>query len=71
MSRASIFNSRVRRLSHLLVHVDSAGPELEELKPPVKSSECPSLEQMNEKGSSPSPSVDRMVTKGHLLGYII
>ncbi|XP_070788437.1 cullin-9-like [Pituophis catenifer annectens] len=36
MSRASIFNSRVRRLSHLLVHVDSAGPELEELKPPVK-----------------------------------
>ncbi|KAM3854465.1 cullin-9-like [Vipera latastei] len=37
MSRASIFNSRVRRLSHLLVHVDSAGPELEELKPPVKS----------------------------------
>uniref|UniRef100_A0A8C5S4V1 Cullin-9 n=1 Tax=Laticauda laticaudata TaxID=8630 RepID=A0A8C5S4V1_LATLA len=39
MSRASIFNSRVRRLSHLLVHVDSAGPELEELKPPVKMSE--------------------------------
>ncbi|XP_039180415.1 cullin-9-like [Crotalus tigris] len=36
MSRASIFNSRVRRLSHLLVHVDSAGPDLEELKPPVK-----------------------------------
>uniref|UniRef100_A0A8C6VFI3 Cullin 7 n=1 Tax=Naja naja TaxID=35670 RepID=A0A8C6VFI3_NAJNA len=39
MSRASIFNSRVRRLSHLLVHVDSAGPELEELKPPIKTSE--------------------------------
>uniref|UniRef100_A0A8C6VFP9 Cullin 7 n=1 Tax=Naja naja TaxID=35670 RepID=A0A8C6VFP9_NAJNA len=43
MSRASIFNSRVRRLSHLLVHVDSAGPELEELKPPIKTSECPLL----------------------------
>uniref|UniRef100_A0A670KD48 Cullin 9 n=1 Tax=Podarcis muralis TaxID=64176 RepID=A0A670KD48_PODMU len=39
-SRAAIFNSRVRRLSHLLVHVDSSSPEAEELKPPVKSSEC-------------------------------
>uniref|UniRef100_A0A670KC88 Cullin 7 n=1 Tax=Podarcis muralis TaxID=64176 RepID=A0A670KC88_PODMU len=39
-SRAAIFNSRVRRLSHLLVHVDSSSPEPEELKPPVKSSEC-------------------------------
>uniref|UniRef100_A0A670K5K4 Cullin 7 n=1 Tax=Podarcis muralis TaxID=64176 RepID=A0A670K5K4_PODMU len=36
-SRAAIFNSRVRRLSHLLVHVDSSSPEAEELKPPVKS----------------------------------
>ncbi|KAH0622781.1 hypothetical protein JD844_025442 [Phrynosoma platyrhinos] len=36
-SRAAIFNSRVRRLSHLLVHVDSSSPEPEELKPPVKS----------------------------------
>ncbi|XP_054840275.1 cullin-7 isoform X2 [Eublepharis macularius] len=35
--QASIFNSRVRRLSHLLVHVDSSSPEPEELKPPVKS----------------------------------
>uniref|UniRef100_A0A8C6VCC7 Cullin 7 n=1 Tax=Naja naja TaxID=35670 RepID=A0A8C6VCC7_NAJNA len=49
MSRASIFNSRVRRLSHLLVHVDSAGPELEELKPPIKTSECPLLGQISEK----------------------
>uniref|UniRef100_G1KDQ7 Cullin 7 n=1 Tax=Anolis carolinensis TaxID=28377 RepID=G1KDQ7_ANOCA len=33
-SRAAIFNSRVRRLSHLLVHSDSSSPEPEELKPP-------------------------------------
>nr|XP_056709368.1 cullin-7 [Euleptes europaea] len=33
---AAIFNSHVRRLSHLLVHVDSSGPEPEELKAPVK-----------------------------------
>uniref|UniRef100_A0A8D2L888 Cullin 9 n=1 Tax=Varanus komodoensis TaxID=61221 RepID=A0A8D2L888_VARKO len=37
-SRAAVFNSRVRRLSHLLVHVDSSSPEPEDLKPPVKSS---------------------------------
>ncbi|XP_060103999.1 cullin-7 [Heteronotia binoei] len=35
--QAAIFNSRVRRLSHLLVHVDSSSPETEELKAPVKS----------------------------------
>ncbi|XP_053168983.1 cullin-9-like isoform X2 [Hemicordylus capensis] len=35
-SRAAVFNSRVRRLSHLLVHVDSSSSEAEELKPPVK-----------------------------------
>ncbi|XP_069464981.1 cullin-9 isoform X2 [Ambystoma mexicanum] len=35
-SRATIFNSRVRRLSHLLVHVDTNNPETEELKPPTK-----------------------------------
>ncbi|XP_053169139.1 cullin-9-like isoform X3 [Hemicordylus capensis] len=35
-SRAVVFNSRVRRLSHLLVHVDSSSSEAEELKPPVK-----------------------------------
>uniref|UniRef100_A0A670XUM0 Cullin 9 n=1 Tax=Pseudonaja textilis TaxID=8673 RepID=A0A670XUM0_PSETE len=61
MSRASIFNSRVRRLSHLLVHVDSAGPELEELKPPVKTSECPPLGQISEKVASPSSSLDKKV----------
>lgn len=38
-SRAAIFNSRVRRLTHLLVHVDTSQPDGEELKPPVKSSE--------------------------------
>ncbi|XP_020565045.1 cullin-9 isoform X3 [Oryzias latipes] len=36
-SRAAIFNSRVRRLTHLLVHVDTSQPDSEELKPPVKS----------------------------------
>ncbi|XP_063047038.1 cullin-9 isoform X2 [Engraulis encrasicolus] len=37
-TRAAIFNSRVRRLTHLLVHVDTSRPDTEELKPPVKSS---------------------------------
>ncbi|XP_029376537.1 cullin-9 [Echeneis naucrates] len=36
-SRAAIFNSRVRRLTHLLVHVDTSRLDSEELKPPVKS----------------------------------
>ncbi|XP_064174037.1 cullin-9 isoform X3 [Anguilla rostrata] len=36
-SRAAIFNSRVRRLTHLLVHVDTSRADAEELKPPVKS----------------------------------
>uniref|UniRef100_A0A7N6FDJ9 Cullin 7 n=1 Tax=Anabas testudineus TaxID=64144 RepID=A0A7N6FDJ9_ANATE len=36
-TRAAIFNSRVRRLTHLLVHVDTSRLDSEELKPPVKS----------------------------------
>ncbi|XP_011601515.1 cullin-9 [Takifugu rubripes] len=36
-SRAAIFNSRVRRLTHLLVHVDTSQMNEEELKPPTKS----------------------------------
>ncbi|XP_017546167.1 cullin-9 isoform X1 [Pygocentrus nattereri] len=36
-TRAAIFNSRVRRLTHLLVHVDTSRLDTEELKPPVKS----------------------------------
>uniref|UniRef100_A0A8C2HPV3 Cullin-9 n=1 Tax=Cyprinus carpio TaxID=7962 RepID=A0A8C2HPV3_CYPCA len=39
-SSASRFNSLVRRLTHLLVHVDTSTVDTEELKPPVKSSEC-------------------------------
>ncbi|XP_025018754.1 cullin-9-like isoform X2 [Python bivittatus] len=35
-SQSIIFNSRVRRLSHLLVHVDPSGLEPEELKSPIK-----------------------------------
>lgn len=42
-SRAAIFNSRVRRLTHLLVHVDTSRVDIEELKPPVKSSEWNSI----------------------------
>lgn len=38
-SRAAIFNSRVRRLTHLLVHVDTSRVNTEELKPPIKCSE--------------------------------
>uniref|UniRef100_UPI00398EEEB8 cullin-9 isoform X1 n=1 Tax=Pristiophorus japonicus TaxID=55135 RepID=UPI00398EEEB8 len=34
--RAAIFNSRVRRLCHLLVHVDTSRMEIEELKPATK-----------------------------------
>ncbi|XP_052006826.1 cullin-9-like isoform X3 [Xyrauchen texanus] len=34
---ASIFNSRVRRLTHLLVHVDTSTIDTQELKPPIKS----------------------------------
>ncbi|XP_028676954.1 LOW QUALITY PROTEIN: cullin-9 [Erpetoichthys calabaricus] len=36
-SRAAIFNSRVRRLTHLLVHVDTSRIDTEDLKPPLKS----------------------------------
>ncbi|XP_062852004.1 cullin-9 isoform X2 [Trichomycterus rosablanca] len=36
-SKSAVFNSRVRRLSHLLVHVDTSRSDTEELKPPVKS----------------------------------
>ena len=39
--REAIFNSRVRRLTHLLVHVDTSRVDTEELKPPIKSSESP------------------------------
>ncbi|MGH0152389.1 UNVERIFIED_CONTAM: hypothetical protein FKN15_049544 [Acipenser sinensis] len=35
--RPVVFNSRVRRLTHLLVHVDTSLLDTEELKPPVKS----------------------------------
>uniref|UniRef100_UPI0037E7245D cullin-9 isoform X3 n=1 Tax=Semicossyphus pulcher TaxID=241346 RepID=UPI0037E7245D len=48
-SRAAIFNSRVRRLAHLLVHVDTSQVDNEELKPPVKSSLNRSKELKNGK----------------------
>ncbi|KAL7987294.1 hypothetical protein Chor_006213, partial [Crotalus horridus] len=35
-SQTITFNSRVRRLSHLLVHWDPSGPEPEELKSPIQ-----------------------------------
>ncbi|KAM9365042.1 LOW QUALITY PROTEIN: cullin-9 [Pholidichthys leucotaenia] len=36
-SRVAIFNSRVRRLTHLLVHVDTSREDGHELRPPVRS----------------------------------
>ncbi|XP_041867056.1 cullin-9 isoform X2 [Melanotaenia boesemani] len=50
-NRAAIFNSRVRRLTHLLVHVDTSWLDCEELKPPVKSSLNRSKELKNGKES--------------------
>ncbi|XP_030012031.1 cullin-9 isoform X2 [Sphaeramia orbicularis] len=47
--RAAIFNSRVRRLTHLLVHVDTSRTDGEELRPPVKSSLNRSKELKNGK----------------------
>lgn len=38
-SKAAIFNSRVRRLTHLLVHVDSGPADPDHTGPPVKSRE--------------------------------
>ncbi|KAM9316903.1 cullin-9 [Gastrophryne carolinensis] len=35
-SRPSVFNSRVRRLTHLLVHVDTSPADTSALKPPTK-----------------------------------
>uniref|UniRef100_A0A4W3JW98 Cullin 7 n=1 Tax=Callorhinchus milii TaxID=7868 RepID=A0A4W3JW98_CALMI len=43
--RAVIFNSRVRRLCHLLVHVDTSRNEVEELKPAIKSGKYPGPER--------------------------
>uniref|UniRef100_A0A673KXK3 Cullin 7 n=1 Tax=Sinocyclocheilus rhinocerous TaxID=307959 RepID=A0A673KXK3_9TELE len=48
-SSASIFNSRVRRLTHLLVHVDTSTVDTEELKPPIKSSESVSSSSSSSK----------------------
>ncbi|KAK5615777.1 hypothetical protein CRENBAI_022306 [Crenichthys baileyi] len=62
-SRAAIFNSRVRRLTHLLVHVDTSAEDGEELKPPVKSNgkegknkETPAASSSSS-SSSPKPKV--------------
>ncbi|XP_047208278.1 cullin-9 isoform X2 [Girardinichthys multiradiatus] len=62
-SRAAIFNSRVRRLTHLLVHVDTSAADGEELKPPVKSNgkegknkETPAASSSSS-SSSPEPKV--------------
>ncbi|CAI9532052.1 unnamed protein product [Staurois parvus] len=38
-SRLSVFNSRVRRLTHLLVHVDTNPPDTTVLKPPSKTND--------------------------------
>ncbi|KAJ7341185.1 hypothetical protein JRQ81_005005 [Phrynocephalus forsythii] len=54
---AGIFNSRIRHLTHLLVHVDSSSPEPEELKPPVKSN------GKNGKNKEPSSGTVKAATK--------
>ncbi|KAK2824734.1 hypothetical protein Q5P01_021909 [Channa striata] len=55
-SRAAIFNSRVRRLTHLLVHVDTSRTDTEELKPPVKSNGKDGKNKDNASTSSSSSS---------------
>ncbi|KAM7385977.1 hypothetical protein PAMP_002009 [Pampus punctatissimus] len=55
-SRAAIFNSRVRRLTHLLVHVDTSRADSEELKPPVKSNGKEGKNKDNTAASSSSSS---------------
>ncbi|XP_071249017.1 cullin-9-like isoform X3 [Salvelinus alpinus] len=52
-SRAAIFNSRVRRLTHLLVHVDTSRVDTEELKPPIK---CNGKEGKNKDAAAVSSS---------------
>uniref|UniRef100_A0A670XZD8 Cullin 7 n=1 Tax=Pseudonaja textilis TaxID=8673 RepID=A0A670XZD8_PSETE len=44
-SQSIAFNSRVRRLSHLLVHVDSSGPEPIELMSPIQCRDLISITQ--------------------------
>ncbi|KAM9803935.1 LOW QUALITY PROTEIN: cullin-9 [Neosynchiropus ocellatus] len=60
-SRAALFNSRVRRLTHLLVHVDTRQGEHEELKPPVKSN---AKEARNRDAAASSSSVQSCVKRG-------
>ncbi|CAN9499553.1 unnamed protein product [Ophioblennius macclurei] len=50
--RAAVFNSRVRRLTHLLVHVDTSQADGEELRPLVK----PNAKEAKNKDSSSSSS---------------
>uniref|UniRef100_A0A8C6VE26 Cullin 7 n=1 Tax=Naja naja TaxID=35670 RepID=A0A8C6VE26_NAJNA len=44
-SQTIAFNSRVRRLNHLLVHVDSSGPEPVQLMSPIQCSDLISITQ--------------------------
>ncbi|XP_018118255.1 cullin-9 isoform X1 [Xenopus laevis] len=53
-SLSSVFNSRVRRLTHLLVHVDMSLPDTEALKPPSKTSKMNTDEKSPDSASSPS-----------------
>ncbi|XP_064788315.1 cullin-9-like isoform X2 [Oncorhynchus masou masou] len=57
-SRAAIFNSRVRRLTHLLVHVDTSRVNTEELKPPIK---CNGKEGKNKDAAAVSSSSSNFV----------
>ncbi|XP_057704477.1 cullin-9 [Corythoichthys intestinalis] len=54
---AAVFNSRVRRLTHLLVHVDAASAEGDQIKPPVKSQGKETKNKDGAAGSSSSSTV--------------
>uniref|UniRef100_A0A8C5RB83 Cullin 7 n=1 Tax=Laticauda laticaudata TaxID=8630 RepID=A0A8C5RB83_LATLA len=51
-SQTIAFNSRVRRLSHLLVHVDSSGPEPIELMSPIQCRESSTLKAIMKKSTT-------------------
>ncbi|XP_055358441.1 cullin-9 isoform X2 [Betta splendens] len=69
-SRAAIFNSRVRRLTHLLVHVDTSRLDNDELKPPVKSNGKEGKNKETTTSSSSSSSSKSKVKSSSSIGGI-
>ncbi|KAG7266220.1 hypothetical protein CRUP_026942 [Coryphaenoides rupestris] len=74
-SRAAVFNSRVRRLTHLLVHVDTS--HVEELKPPVKSNgkdsknKDPAAASSSSASSSSSPRIYGRMKSSSIAGIAL